>query len=752
MALEYGDRILDTTETSGTSDYVLLGGTAGYQGFANAISNGATVHYVVDDGSGGNWEVGLGTFTAPNLLARTTILKSSNSDNKVSWTNATKSVYNALPAEVMTVLYSDTTQNKAYLSPDGSTGIPTFRALVNADLPIVNIAHGGTNANSATSGFDNLSPTTTKGDIIVNDGTNNVRLGIGIDGQVLVANASAADGVEWGSVSGTGTVVSVGLDMPSEFTVANTPVTSAGNLTVSWASETANYILAAPNGSNGTPTFRSMVAADVPTLNQNTTGTANNVTGIVTVAHGGTGSNVAATGFDNLSPITARGELIVGNATGFATVLAAGLTGQALVANTSANLGVIWKDVGSVTSVGLTVSDVSIFTVSGSPITGSGNLNIALDSQAANYVMAGPNGFAGIPGFRALVVDDLPALIEQLPLTAKGDLLIMSNVANVLTDTRLPVGSDGQMLAANSSANAGVSWTTPLSSVGLTLPSEFDVGNAVTTSGNLSATWASEIANYIFAAPDGSNGTPAFRAMTASDVPTLNQDTTGVANNVTGIVTIAHGGTNANVKTDAFDNLSPTTTKGDIIVNDGTNNVRFGVGTDLQLLTANSSSSTGFSWSDPATVTSVGLILPAELTVTGSPVTTSGNLTAAWADETSNYFFAAPDGANGTPIFRSIAVNDVPILNQDTTGNANYATYSANATYADIAGAIDFIVDIASGSGSEFAVKYNSGTFFQVGNWATSNPWVNIAANSDALLRVQNRMHQKLENYGIIIQ
>ena len=35
-----------------------------------------------------------------------------------------------------------------------------------------------------------------------------------------------------------------------------------------------NYVLAAPNGTAGTPTFRALVAADIPTLNQNTTGSA----------------------------------------------------------------------------------------------------------------------------------------------------------------------------------------------------------------------------------------------------------------------------------------------------------------------------------------------------------------------------------------------------------------------------------------------------------------------------------------------
>lgn len=45
------------------------------------------------------------------------------------------------------------------------------------------------------------------------------------------------------------------------------------------SSKTANYFYAAPNGSSGVPTFRSIVASDIPTLNQNTTGSSGSVTG-----------------------------------------------------------------------------------------------------------------------------------------------------------------------------------------------------------------------------------------------------------------------------------------------------------------------------------------------------------------------------------------------------------------------------------------------------------------------------------------
>jgi hypothetical protein len=66
--------------------------------------------------------------------------------------------------------------------------------------------------------------------------------------------------------AGLGTVTSVGLTMPNIFTVTNSPVTTTGSLTATLASQSANSFFASPDGSAGTPTFRSLVAADLPTV------------------------------------------------------------------------------------------------------------------------------------------------------------------------------------------------------------------------------------------------------------------------------------------------------------------------------------------------------------------------------------------------------------------------------------------------------------------------------------------------------
>ena len=69
-----------------------------------------------------------------------------------------------------------------------------------------------------------------------------------------------------GTVAG-GSVSSVGLTVPSFLTVAGSPITSSGTLAVSLATEGANLVFAGPtSGADAAPTFRSLVAADIPSL------------------------------------------------------------------------------------------------------------------------------------------------------------------------------------------------------------------------------------------------------------------------------------------------------------------------------------------------------------------------------------------------------------------------------------------------------------------------------------------------------
>ena len=62
-----------------------------------------------------------------------------------------------------------------------------------------------------------------------------------------------------------GTVTSVGLSMPAEFSVASSPVTTAGTIAVTKATQVANTIYAGPaTAPDAAPTFRTLGDADIP--------------------------------------------------------------------------------------------------------------------------------------------------------------------------------------------------------------------------------------------------------------------------------------------------------------------------------------------------------------------------------------------------------------------------------------------------------------------------------------------------------
>lgn len=82
--------------------------------------------------------------------------------------------------------------------------------------------------------------------------------------------------------------------------------------------------------------------------------------------------------------------------------------------------------------------------------------------------------------------------------------------------------------------------------------------------------------------------------------------------------------------------------------------------------------------SNPGTVTSVALSLPAIFTVSGSPVTTNGTLSATLASQSANLVFASPNGSAGAPTFRTLVSADLPPAIQSVTSAATVTPTFAN--------------------------------------------------------------------------
>lgn len=91
------DRVLETSTTTGTGVLTLAGALTGYRTFASVMVTTDTCCYAVwgVNASGeptGEWEAGVGTYSATNTLTRTTVLESSNAGSVVTLSAGTKYV------------------------------------------------------------------------------------------------------------------------------------------------------------------------------------------------------------------------------------------------------------------------------------------------------------------------------------------------------------------------------------------------------------------------------------------------------------------------------------------------------------------------------------------------------------------------------------------------------------------------------------------------------------------------------------
>ncbi len=87
----------------------------------------------------------------------------------------------------------------------GQTSITTLGTITTGvwNGTTIAIANGGTGATTALTAFNNLSPLTTKGDLLTHNGVNNIRLPVGTDGFVLMADSTQASGLKWAASSTT---------------------------------------------------------------------------------------------------------------------------------------------------------------------------------------------------------------------------------------------------------------------------------------------------------------------------------------------------------------------------------------------------------------------------------------------------------------------------------------------------------------------------------------------------------------------
>ena len=112
---QYKDRVRGTTLTTGTGPLTILAAPTGFQGFSS-ITSGQQVYYCAKLNA--DWEVGIGTVTigADTILARNTVLGSSNAGALVNFPGGTKEVYTVIPAAVAQGIEWDGTLRHGYFT------------------------------------------------------------------------------------------------------------------------------------------------------------------------------------------------------------------------------------------------------------------------------------------------------------------------------------------------------------------------------------------------------------------------------------------------------------------------------------------------------------------------------------------------------------------------------------------------------------------------------------------------------------
>lgn len=321
MALVIKDRVRVTSATTGTGTFTLGSAASGYQDFS-VIGDGNTTYYAIQNSADNTWEVGIGTYTASGTtLSRDTVLESSNSGSLVNFGSGTKDVFVTYPAEKS--IYKNASDVANITSTDVTTALG-YTPVTDARTLTVNGTSYDLTANRTWSvgtvtSVAALTLGTTGTDLssTVADGTTTPVITLNVP-TASSSNRGVLSSTDWSTFNGKQAALVSGTNIK---TVNGTTLLGSGDLgtisieyggTGQTTRQAAMDALAGAvtSGSylrgDGTDVVMSTIqAGDVPTLNQNTTGTAAGLSATLAVSSGGTGQTTYT-----------NGQLLIGNTTG----------------------------------------------------------------------------------------------------------------------------------------------------------------------------------------------------------------------------------------------------------------------------------------------------------------------------------------------------------------------------------------------------------------------------------------------------
>lgn len=351
----------------------------------------------------------------------------------------------------------------------------------------------------------------------------------------------------------------------------------------------------------------------------------------------GTGLNLSGTTFSLITPVgqgnggTGLSSIGTANQVLGVNAGATGLEYKTVTASTgisvSNSAGTITIANTGVTSIGITGS--TGLAVSGSPVTTSGSITLTLNTELQGLAGLSTLGLVARTGAGTYVPVTITGTTNQITVT-NGNGTGTPTIA-ITANPVLP-GTAGVKISSGTSAERPAA-----------------TGNAGMMRYNTTTS--------VFEKSDG--------------VVWINDGTVtsvGVSGGTTGLVT--SGGPITGSGTITFSGTLITSNGGTGLSSIGTANQVLGVNTGASALEYKTvTAGTGISITGGAGtitvantgVTSVALAMPSIFSVSGSPVTTTGTLTASLSNQTTNTVFAAPNGSTGAPTFRALAYADLPL-------------------------------------------------------------------------------------------